>query len=75
MLLFLDIAPNDAIVEFRERFGHNFIDFFINQFVFLVPEHFLELGVTIFDISEADLVGLNAYVGKIFILPHFDQIS
>jgi hypothetical protein len=34
-------------VEFGEGFGHDLVDFFINELVFVIAEHFFELSVAI----------------------------
>ena len=75
MLLFLYVPSDKSIVEFGEGFGHDFVDFFINEFVFVVAEHFFELRVAIGDGGEGHFWGFNANEGKVLVFAHFDQVA
>ncbi len=62
-------------MEFGKGFGHEFIDFFVNKFMFVITQHILELVVTVGNGGKRHLRSLNANKGQVLVLTHFNEIA
>lgn len=62
-------------MELVVGFGHEFVDFLVDEFMLVVAEYFLELRVAIANCGKGHLASLDTDKGQVLILTHLYQVT